>query len=192
MRLARSLPLVLALLGCTLLAAGCARPRWSVVRSSSATIPASATFVLQPIDFTGMTVEGQTEAQFIAPKNDDLKAQWERDKTSMDSGFDDRVLASPSFHAVKSSTPPPDGAYVVTVRVHTLEPGAFAGVSVKATEARVIVQILAPGNVLVDEVRMRATLPAGSTAAATGDRLHAIGSDLGGDVVQYLEGRITR
>lgn len=193
MRLSRSLPLVFALfLGAT--APGCTRPRWTVVRSSAAPIPESTTFVLQPIDFAGMTVDGQTEAQFVAPKNDDLKAQWERDKASMDSGFDDRLLTAPSLHAVKAggAAPPPDGAYVIAVRVHSLEPGAFAGVSVKATEARVLVQILAPGNVVVDEVRMRATLPAGSTNAATGDRLHALGTDLASDIVQYLDTRISR
>jgi hypothetical protein len=164
------------------------------MRSSAAPIPASVTFVLQPIDFAGMTVDGQTEAQFVAPKNDDLKAQWERDKAAMDGGFDDRLLAAPSLHAVKTAatTSPPEGAYVISVRVHSLEPGAFAGVSVKSAEARVLVQILAPGGVVVDEVRMRATLPAGSTNAATGDRLHALGTDLAGDVVQYLDTRISR
>jgi hypothetical protein len=188
-RIARLVLLFIALFGL-----GCMHARWTVVRQATPNpFNVDATFAVEPLHFEHATVAGGTEAQYLADKNEDLKNLWESDKKQTAATYAERVSADLALTAkpVVEGTPPDPKAYIVRATVLALEPGAFAGVAVKPTEIRILLQVLSPGGTQVlDEVKLRATVPAGSTSPTTGGRMRSAASDLGASTAEYLRSRV--
>ena len=178
----------------TLLGLGCMHARWTVVRQTSPNpFNVDATFAVEPLHYEGMTVAGGTEAQYLSDKTDDLKNLWESDKQQTATTYAERVSADAALNAraIVAGSPPDPKAYLVRATVVTLEPGAFAGVAVQPTEMRIVLQVLAPGGTQVlDEVKLRAHVPAGSTSPSTGGRLRSAANELGAATAEYLRSRV--
>jgi hypothetical protein len=188
-RLARLVVLLVAVLGF-----GCMHARWTVVRQASPNpYPVDASFAVEPLHFEGAVVAGRTEAQYLADKSDDLKNLWESDKQQTAMTYAERVSADAALtaKAIVPGSPPDPKAYIVRATVLNVEPGAFAGVAVQPTEMRIALQVLAPGGgQVIDEIRLRATVPAGSTSPSTGGRMRSAASDLGASTAEYLRSRV--
>ena len=189
LRISRLVLLLVALFGL-----GCMHARWTVVRQMSPNpFNVDAAFAIEPLHFEGASVAGGTEAQYLADKSEDLKNLWESDKQQTATTYAERVSADGalSAKAIAPGSSPDPKAYIVRARVVALEPGAFAGVAVQPTELRIVVQVLAPGGTQVlDEVKLRATVPAGSTSPSTGGRMRSAATDLGASTAEYLRSRV--
>ena len=184
----------IALLVTAFLLVACMHSRWSVVRQEAPNpFSTQTTFAIEPIHFEAMTVSGGTEAQFLTTKNDDLKNLWQSDKKEMSATYVERMSTDPFVHAmvITPEKPADPKAYVLRLSITQLEPGSFAGVVVEATDVRATLQVLAPGSgKVLDEIRLRASVPAGATSPSTGGRLRSAASELARQTSEYIASRV--
>ena len=167
---------------------GCMHARWTVVRQASPTpYDDASTFYVEPLHFEGTLVEDKSEPDYAAAQTEDLRNLWQTSKQEMSAAYVDRIVNDGSLHAKPNAEP---NAFVIRPVLTRIEPGAFAGVTVKPTEVRMTLLVLSPSGTIVDEVQLRTAVPAGSTAPTIGGRLRSASTELGAQTVAYLRSRL--
>jgi hypothetical protein len=166
---------------------GCMHARWTVVHQASpAPYDDTSTFYVEPMNFSGTQVAGQPEPDYAAAQTEDMRNLWQTSKQDMSTAYVERIVNDVSLHAKPTSEPT---AFIVRPLITRIEPGAFAGVTVQPTEVRMTLLMITPQGTIVDEVHLRATVPAGSTAPTIGGRLRSAATELGAQTVEYVRSR---
>ncbi len=169
------------------LVAGCMHARWTVVHQTSpAPYDDASTFYVEPLHFETTQVSGRPEPDYAAGQTEDMRNLWQTSKQEMSAAYVERIVNDASLHAKPAADP---SAFIVRPIVNQIEPGAFAGVTVQPTEVRMTLLVIAPSGTIVDEIRLRATVPAGSTAPTIGGRLRSAATELGAQTVEYVNSR---
>jgi len=167
--------------------AGCMHARWTVVRQATpAPYDDSTTFFVEPLHLEHALVHDRPEAEYAAAQNDDMRALWETSKKEMSAAYVERVVNDASLHAKPVAEP---NDFVIVPIVTMIEPGSFAGVTVERTDVHLTLVVRSPSRETVDEIRLRATVPAGSTNPTIGGRLRSAATELGAQTVEYLRSR---
>lgn len=175
------------------LLAGCG-PKW-VVLTQAAPNPLlnQNKFAVLPVDYTGLTVGQKTEADYLAEKDADTRANWDGDKAGIDAEFV-KVLterASGAGITVVKAAGPADAPFQIRPKVEFIEPGFYAVVASRPSEVRMKVQITAPDGKIIDEITIRHGTQATMTNPAVGNRLRDDGEGLGAIMADYLKVRVT-
>lgn len=182
----RTLLALLALFVVPLLS--CMHARWTVVRQATPTpYDDSTTFTVEPLHYETAQVSGKSEPDYAASQTEDMRALWETTKKDTSAAYVERIVNDGSLHAKAAAEA---NAYVVRPVVTQIEPGVFAGVTVQPTEVRMTLVVVSPAGAVVDEVQLRATVPAGSTAPTIAGRLRSAATELGAETIEYLRSRM--
>lgn len=169
-------------------ALGCMHARWTVVRQASpAPYDDSTPFFVEPLHFERTRVREQSEGEYAAAQKEEMRALWETSKSEMSAAYVERVVNDGSLRAKPVADP---NAYVLVPVVTEIEPGSFAGVTVERTDVHLTLLVMSPSREVIDEIRLRATVPAGSTNPTIGGRLRSAATELGAETVEYVRSRI--
>lgn len=170
---------------CLLLTA-CA-PAWTVIRQATPNpLVGKSSLAARSLELDGLRVGGETEQQYLAPRDQAQQQAWQQARAGLAERFWSELAASPGLTITRAGD---SDRPVIRTRVLLVEPGYFAHISSHPTVvvARLLV---ASGAEVLDEVEIKVTVDAGSTA--TGERLEQAGSRLAAAAADYLRQRLAQ
>jgi len=189
----RRTALACLLLAAATVAAGCG-PSWAVIRAQSPNpLIGQTRFAVFPVDMSAFSVGGGSEADYLAEKDADSRADWQGDKAGINEEYTKVLIqtASELGFSVVPATGPQSAPYFIRPRVDFIEPGFYAVVASGASRVRMTILITTADGGIIDEVLVQHGTQGGMTNPAVGNRLRDDGEALGELTAEYLQTRIS-
>lgn len=168
------------------LAVACGKP-YVVVRAANPnpfTRP-GCKLVVEDVQMDKLVVGGKTDAEYFADKKPEAQASYQEDKAAFAALFRTELM---NRRGDLVGPPPASGDNTYVMRPHFVfwEPGYNIGISSRAAEATIVIDVLDPtGQNILDEIRT--TAKAGGFAS--GSKMRATGEILAGYTARYLKDR---
>ena len=161
--------------------AGCGPP-WKVLKESSPpAIKGKASFAVVA-DFGGMMVGGKSEAEYLAEKDEDAKANFAGDKDGMTEHF---IKELSGAKGISIAGDPASADVVVTVKWVFVEPGVYTAVFNKPTTVTARVSFAVGGEVM-DEIEITYTQQADIYHPSSGQRMRNCAEEIGAIARKFI------
>jgi hypothetical protein len=168
---------------------GCAPP-YQVVRQAVPNVLAGAhSFSVEPVHFEGLIVGNLLEAEWLARKTPEQQASYMGDRQAMVQNFVERLARRQEGMEIIAGPPPTPQTFVIRPILAYIEPGFYAYVARRDTEARMRVQIFTGQGQLLDEIVVYSRITANLYNPSTGGRLRSAANHLADAAAAYLRDR---
>lgn len=172
----------------TLASTGCGGARWVVVRQAAPNpLQGQSQFVIEAVTYPNLRVGEKPEAVWLSEKKEDARQSFERDKNETARNLIAQLTARAGGRGIQvvpwSGTP---GAFNLRPAITFFEPGNYNGFINTATTLQLSLQVLSAQGQIIDEVIFRSDIPATLDNPSSGGRMQSAGSDLGGQLANYL------
>ena len=114
------------------------------------------------VDFTGLRVGEKSEADFLAGKSPDQRAEWEGDKHAFEEHLHERIDYETKHTALRVGVA--SAAFVLHPVVRFVEPGWYGGIVSKEARVEMTLRVTGADGKTIDEVELR---PDPTSAGAT-------------------------
>jgi hypothetical protein len=135
---------------------------------------------LEPIHTEQLMVGGKPDAVYAAEKKAESADSYDADKHESDVAFHQRIMAD---HPMLFGPGAPDNTFVIRPVWTHWEPGFYAWIAKRSSEASFVVDVVAPNGQVLDrfdfETRVRATSGNPSTGGRMREALTLAGSIVG-------------
>jgi hypothetical protein len=177
--------LALLALAC-LVALGCA-PTWTTVRQAEPNPFAGQRdgFVVLPFDYSELAIGKESEADYLARKDEKQRESFAEDKRATEELFA-KALADAARERGINVEPARGaaGAFRIAPKVTFFEPGWYGG---KASEIRIVLAIEGADGKALDVLRLEHRTSAGFSS---GERARMLGILAGSSLADYLAARV--
>ena len=157
---------------------------WQVVRSSDSNPLAGQTrFVMLPLLWNGVRVDGDPEAKWIAGQDADWKAEWPTDKKNAATSFVDSVAKSIGGSPRMTNAPDPSApAITLKPSVTELSTGGF-----RPTVLTLAIQVLDVNGATIEEISTTVSVKNRYTIFES--RLGDCATEAGENIAQFIKER---
>lgn len=172
---------------------GCGPP-WQIVKQATPDpFMGKKSFVVLPVNFTGLRVGEKDEASYLAEKDQEARNNWAGDKEGINGEFIKslQIQANKAGIQVTPSAAPAGAEFIIKPVVAWVEPGYYIGISAGSSRVNMTVQITTPDGAVLDEILLQHGTGGSIQNAAVGTRLRQDGEDIGHYLGRYLIFRST-
>jgi hypothetical protein len=158
---------------------------WKVVRQAPADRLASGTFVVSQCDFSRITVDGKPEQEMLVGASEAAKRGWGDIKNAINAEFSKAFADRSQGYTVRFS----GSGLTVKPFIEFISPGCYTGFC--SSILRATVQILSPEGTVLDEVQFESKHSGAATEPTAAMRLRIDSRNVGWDVAEYVNNRVT-
>lgn len=181
--------LLLATIGLVMMACS---PGYKIVKQATPNpFLGAKTFVVLPVDFTGLNVGGNSEEEHLAKKEDKQAESFQADKDGLSQLFINELKSDAASEGIGIQAAAGEVAtFIIKPMVSFIEPGWYAGIMASPSKVQMTVKITDKDGNELDEIFIEHGTQSGITNPASGQRLRSDGEAIGGITASYIITRV--